>query len=98
MMLLAGVVALVRVAFFVIRSRDGRTTSSPIPPADDPRWLRAPIEERIVGAPCVHCGVRFVIAEEARNCKVCDELVHRRVCGKEHRMKEHAKKSDVPYR
>ena len=98
MMLLAGVVALVRVAFLVVRSREGRTTSSQIPPADDPRWHRAPIEERIVGAPCVHCGVRFVIAEEARTCKVCDELVHRKVCRKEHRMKEHAKKSDVPYR
>ena len=94
----AAVVVIVRVALLVWkRSEEEQRSSRVLPPADDPRWTRAPVEKQIVGAKCVHCERRFVIAEDARDCTECDALVHRKTCAKEHRVKVHTR-SDVPYR
>lgn len=88
----------IRLTFYLLkRAAQEPSEARSLPPADDPRWTRPPVEKQIVGAKCIHCERRFVVAEDARDCTECDALVHRKTCAKEHRVKAHTK-SDIPYR
>ncbi len=72
----------VRVGFFVLRSRGGPPPPKhALPPPDDPRC----------------CKAKIVTDAEGRTCKHCGTLLHRRACAKEHRVHAHAA-GDLPYR
>lgn len=93
------VVLVVRVVLVLAKRRgdDPARPEAARPAPDDPRWLPARGEAQTVGKVCARCEGSFVLAGEARKCKACGALVHRKGCYREHKMAAHEGKS-APYR
>lgn len=93
-------VALLRIVVMLMRrppEPDPRTRGTLPPGPDDPRWGPGSNEAQVVGKPCARCKRPFILSAEARRCKKCDALVHKKTCAAEHRMHEHLGTQD-PYR